>query len=1166
MHLPHPKTKVDATDPESIQVGAAEYRSGNGDVGGEHTLLDGEPYVCIRNVDALKPFFMSIVSNGDLWIFAGSNTPFTAGRSDPDKALFPYQTVDKILQHPDSAGAMTLLLVRRDKQPWALWEPWRSSGRLYSITRNLYKHATGSIVVFEEINHDLGLRLRWSLTASDKFGLVRQCELKNHSSESMTVKYLDGWHHLLPAGVGQNMYARISYLTAAYMRHERPSDSALGIYTLNSRISDRAEPTESLRASCAWSLGHDNPVILLSTRQVEAFRRNARLVPETEVRGEVGAYLVAHETALAAQEHHRWTTVADTCLDHSALVALESALHQPEKLEAALKQSVADNTRGLWRRIAAADGVQQTADQSASVHHFANVLFNCMRGGTFTASYSFPSSDFATFLKSRNVILHHLYLGWLRQLPETLTLEQLGRLVEAEKDIHLQRLAREYLPLTFSRRHGDPSRPWNRFVIRVKNEKNEDVCDYQGNWRDIFQNWESLAYSFPGALEPMIAVFLNASTADGYNPYRVTRGGIDWEVLDHDDPWSHIGYWGDHQIVYLLRLLQACEKHFPGRLASRLNERLYASAVVPYEIRGFEGTVADPSNSIRFNNALHQSLLKRAEKLGNDGRLLRDDKDQVALASLAEKLLVPLLAKLSNLVPDGGIWMNTQRPDWNDANNALVGWGLSMVTVYQMRPYIQFLDQLFAARTVDSYPVSEPVAEFVKTLAGILGDAAKTESFHAAERYQFVEALGRAGEKHRASVYAGKPSTRSTLSTSAIRELLQHALKVTDATIRSNRRADGMYHSYNLLRIRDREAWIDRLQLMLEGQVAVLGSKLLAPDEVSSLLRALRQSDLYRADQHSYMLYPDKKIAPFLSRNTLPEKWAKRAPVLGDLFAEGCHEILVLDEKGAAHFQADLTNVGDLNARLDRLAQNPHWSGPLTRDRAAIAELWEEVFDHSTFLGRSGTMFAFEGLGSIYWHMVAKLLLAVQESYIHALKENAPPELISALHEFYHDVRRGLGFTKTPQVYGAFPSDPYSHSPAHLGAQQPGMTGQVKEEILTRWNELGVEVANGVIRFEPRLLRREEFFDREHSFTYLDHEAREATWELPAGSLGFTYGQVPICYHLTDDAPLIRVERKEAVSMTEGLTLTAADSAAIFSRTGSIMKISVLIPRKNLLP
>jgi hypothetical protein len=507
--------------------------------------------------------------------------------------------------------------------------------------------------------------------------------------------------------------------------------------------------------------------------------------------------------------------------------------------------------------------------------------------------------------------------------------------------------------------------------------------------------------------------------------------------------------------------------------------------------------------------------------------------------------------------------MNTQRPDWNDANNALVGWGLSMVTVYQMRSYIQFVDELFAAAEADSYEISKPVVEFAAELATVLGYAAKQPSLNPAERYSILEALGRAGEKHRDSVYGGNLQSSSMLSVATIRELLGHALKVTDATIRANRRDDGMYHSYNLLDIHGSEASVKRLQLMLEGQVSALSSKLLTPEEALSVLQAMSKSDLYRADQHSYMLYPDRKIQSFLSRNTLPKSWITQAPLLLDLVADGHRHIVVLDEEGGAHFQADMTNAGDLNGRLDRLAEDPLWKSSVARDRQAIARLWEEVFDHSTFLGRSGTMFAFEGLGSIYWHMVAKLLLAVQENYENALKANARPDLIRALGEFYHDIRRGLGFTKTPQVYGAFPSDPYSHSPGHLGAQQPGMTGQVKEEILTRWGELGVEVSGGCIRFEPRLLHREEFFKEKHPFTYLRLDGCEAIWELPAGSLGFTYCQIPICYHLADIAT-ISIERKQGSTQIEGNMLSPADSADIFSRKGSISKILVHVPHQNL--
>ena len=110
------------------------------------------------------------------------------------------------------------------------------------------------------------------------------------------------------------------------------------------------------------------------------------------------------------------------------------------------------------------------------------------------------------------------------------------------------------------------------FSIDIKDEHGDLVLNYQGNWRDIFQNWEALALSFPEYIESMICKFVNASTCDGYNPYRVTRNGVDWEVLDPADPWSYIGYWGDHQIIYLLKLLELSQKYHPGKLQSLLTK------------------------------------------------------------------------------------------------------------------------------------------------------------------------------------------------------------------------------------------------------------------------------------------------------------------------------------------------------------------------------------------------------------------------------------------------------------------------------------------------------------------------------------------------------------------------------------------------------------------
>ena len=119
---------------------------------------------------------------------------------------------------------------------------------------------------------------------------------------------------------------------------------------------------------------------------------------------------------------------------------------------------------------------------------------------------------------------------------------------------------------------------------------------------------------------------------------------------------------------------------------------------------------------------------------------------------------------------------------------------------------------------------------------------------------------------------------------------------------------------------------------------------------------------------------------------------------------------------------------------LDGLAQEPAYADLATVERGFILDLFETTFNHRAFTGRSGTFFAFEGLGSIYWHMVAKLLLAVQECYIAAVNDGVDTKTVAGLAAAYYDIRQGLGFNKSPAEYGAFPTDPYSHTPLGSGA------------------------------------------------------------------------------------------------------------------------------------
>jgi hypothetical protein len=211
-------------------------------------------------------------------------------------------------------------------------------------------------------------------------------------------------------------------------------------------------------------------------------------------------------------------------------------------------------------------------------------------------------------------------------------------------------------------------------------------------------------------------------------------------------------------------------------------------------------------------------------------------------------------------------------------------------------------------------------------------------------------------------------------------------------------------------------------------------------------------------------------------------------------------------------------------------------------------------------------MYGYEGLGCIYWHMVAKLLLATQEVILRAERDGVRPALQADLAAMYFRIRGGLGFAKDVAEYGAFPADPYSHTPADGGARQPGMTGQVKEEILTRLGELGVRVESGRVTFRPLLLRDDEFLDRAAVLRGFTTAGDDCALPLEPGTLAFTHCQVPVVYRRVDGPARVRVTRcDDTVSETAGNGLDARDSAELLARGGGLRRIDVEVPAAMLL-
>jgi hypothetical protein len=189
--------------------------------------------------------------------------------------------------------------------------------------------------------------------------------------------------------------------------------------------------------------------------------------------------------------------------------------------------------------------------------------------------------------------------------------------------------------------------------------------------------------------------------------------------------------------------------------------------------------------------------------------------------------------------------------------------------------------------------------------------------------------------------------------------------------------------------------------------------------------------------------------------------------------------------------------------------------------------------------------------------MVSKLLLAAQECYHHAEAEEADPAITAALAETYYDIRQGLGFNNSPAEYGAFPTDPYSHTPMGGGARQPGMTGQVKEEILTRWGELGVSIQDGRLQFLPTLLRPDELLPFSSNYTYIDVAGETKAIPLPPKSLAFTLCQIPVIY-TREDAAEISLDFADGRSEVRiGNRLDLVTTRHILARDGRIKLVRV---------
>ena len=242
---------------------------------------------------------------------------------------------------------------------------------------------------------------------------------------------------------------------------------------------------------------------------------------------------------------------------------------------------------------------------------------------------------------------------------------------------------------------------------------------------------------------------------------------------------------GDHQIIYLLKLLEFTESFKANKLRELLSEDFFVFADVPYEIKDFNFLKEDPNHSILFNETRNNLIKERYHKKGADGKLVHDINSNIVRANLLEKLLIPFLVKLSNFIPKGGIWMNTQRPEWNDANNALAGFGLSMVTTYYMYRYLGFLEKLVENED-NNIPCYEVLQNLLTDLSKVFSQDPQSSTNDDRKLFIFIEKAGIAGEQYRKSIYKGEFGQKIDLKISVLKTFLNNVRSYLKHSINLN--------------------------------------------------------------------------------------------------------------------------------------------------------------------------------------------------------------------------------------------------------------------------------------------------------------------------------------------------------------------------------------------
>lgn len=799
----------------------------------------------------------------------------TFGIQDKSHAIMEFQPAVRAYEETDINGFRTFLLLHgRDESPLYL-EPFSEDEKRFEKSITIEENR----LVIEACSDSLGLQLKvtYYILPNENFGgLVRRVEISNLNQGEISLEGLDGMPRLIPYGIRNEEHQSLTNILRSFtlisnIEHDVP------FFTLRSTTSDETKVGEIKggvfvygKASCeTGDLVYDRSLIFGewgSLRSPILFKEKglaALAIREQEYLNKFPCAFLPFESRIKAGAKITLEQIYGYANNQDNLDEIQSILARNKYFEEK-EQEALEVVNELLEDIHC-----KTAYPIFDQYIRQSYLDNFLRGG----------------------------------YPEVLEIGGNKEIVNL-----------------YSRKHGDPERDYNFFIINA-----EPWSQGNGNFRDVCQNRRNDAFFLPYSGIHNLKQFIYFIQADGYNPLEIQglqlklseQKRTEWEnylesldpklastltllsdsllrpgtlfsvsglgiekrkeILNYFEPVYQAlhreGYWIDH-FVYLLDLLESCEKIWPDYIDSILFDdtftEFYQSAY--YVLPRLQRYVQDEDKLWQYHGVAKDEAL--FEQVGEMGSILKGADGQTIKLSLFGKLFLLATIKFSTLdVACMGIEMEAGKPGWNDALNGLPAlFGSSVADALELLRLLKYLTKYANTEIEIKLPV-----EFMTFLSALEESVEQFEKSNRDDKqvlHIFWDQRSTAREAYRQNLRQGWSGEYKTLSVEELLELARRFIQIMEHGISKAQKLDEgiipTFLSYSPTRFEEVEAHGGSEFCIEQFNVRALPSFLEAP---AKALKVFEQSDsakIYEAVQQSNLY--DSEIGMYKTSVSLEDE------------------------------------------------------------------------------------------------------------------------------------------------------------------------------------------------------------------------------------------------------------------------------------------------------